>query len=371
MKSGFFKKSKILMLFGLSMSLAPITSCSAFFGGDEFTITDTSVTTDEETGDTIVTITFSGDDVEPLTFRIPSVINGKDGVGISNITSELQDGQVVLTISYTDETLQDTVISVPVINGENGIGITGVIVGEDDNGNTTFQFTYSDNSTSEVFTLPKGKDGVGIENIEQIDNGDGTYTITITFTDDSIETKTFTIRDGVSIESVEYSPEYSDDKNYALIITFSDESVSLITLPRPTTNKWLSGVTDPKNTDGNDGDYYLNEYNGNVFVKRNGTWNYLFSMKGTGSSETKEYYNVIFELRDDEYTESLTPGSRLMISVEEGETVPLAQIPVPTKNGYTFNGWYAGEEVNPNVGHFTNLTPVTSDLTLYATWLEN
>ena len=46
MKNGFFKKNKILMLFGLSMSLAPITSCSAFFGGDEFTITDTSVTKD-------------------------------------------------------------------------------------------------------------------------------------------------------------------------------------------------------------------------------------------------------------------------------------------------------------------------------------
>lgn len=369
MKSGFFKKSKILMLFGLSMSLAPITSCSAFFGGDEFTITDTSITTDEETGDTIVTITFSGDDVKPLTFRIPVVTNGVDGIGIENITSKLENGQVVLTISYTDESVEDTVISVPVINGENGVGVTGVNVGQNENGDTTFQFTYSDGKTSEVFILPKGKDGVGIANIVENDNGDGTHTIIISYTDPEMPTTEFVVSDGISIERVEYSPEYSDESNYAIIVTFSDGNVSLITLPRPTTNKWLSGVTDPRDNIGNDGDYYLNEYNGNVFVKRNGSWNYLFSMKGTGSTETKEYFNVIFELREDEYTDTLTPGSRLMISVEEGKTIPLNQIPVPQKDGFVFNGWYAGETVSPNVGHFTNLTPVVSDLTLFASWV--
>ena len=103
MKRRFFEKSKIGLMLGLSTLLAPITSCSAFFGGDEYTITDTSITTDEETGDTIVTITFSGDNIEPLTFTIPKVQNGIDGNGIASITPVLtEEGSIELTIKYTD-----------------------------------------------------------------------------------------------------------------------------------------------------------------------------------------------------------------------------------------------------------------------------
>lgn len=91
-------------------------------------------------------------------------------------------------------------------------------------------------------------------------------------------------------------------------------------------------------------------------------------MKGDISEETTQYYNVIFNFRDDEYTEDLNPGSKLLFKVKEGETIPLNQIPVPTKDGFSFAGWFAGEENNPNVGQFTNLTTVSSNLDLFARW---
>ena len=112
MKRRFFEKSKIGLMLGLSTLLAPITSCSAFFGGDEYTITDTSITTDEETGDTIVTITFSGDNIEPLTFRIPSVTNGVDGVGIESYKDLMEKAYLMLMSIMMSKEIQQLYLNI-------------------------------------------------------------------------------------------------------------------------------------------------------------------------------------------------------------------------------------------------------------------
>ena len=43
-------------------------------------------------------------------------------------------------------------------------------------------------------------------------------------------------------------------------------------------------------------------------------------------------------------------------------------IPVPTRAGYKFVGWYRSRTVTATSGAFTDLTPILSDLTLYAQW---
>lgn len=358
MKKGFLFKKCVLAI-GLFSSIATLSSCSAFFGGDEYTITDTSVETDEN-GNTVVTVNFSGEDVAPLTFTIPATTKG-----ISSVTSEVQDNQVTLTINFNDGTNQQ--IGVPIINGKDGVSISEVELIEHEDGTKGIQFHYSNGEVSDEFPLPSGKDGLGIASIEETDEN-GQHKITITFNDETKEPLEFYVNDGVSIESVEYSEEYSNEDEYALVITFSDGSSSIQFLPRPTTNKWHSGLVDPSNSIGKNGDFYLNEANGNVFSKKNDTWVYLFSMKGDVSEEITQYYNVIFNFRDDEYTEDLTPGSKLLIKAKKGESIPLDQIPLPSRDGFTFAGWFAGEEVNPNVGQFTNLTTVSSNLDLFARW---
>ena len=370
MKSEFFKKSKILMLFGLSMCLAPITSCSAFFGGDEFTITDTSVTTDEETGDTIVTITFSGDNVEPLTFRIPSVVNGKDGVGISNITSELQDGKVTLTIEYTDSSIQPTKISIPVQQGEDGRGISDVIIGETENGDRTILFVYTDGSQSKLITIPKGLDGqngLGIASITNEPNDNGNITVTIYFDDPSIPPQSFEVTNGISILSVVYNEEMSDSENYALNVIFSNGNQTTIYLPRPTSTRRYSGFSEPNDDIGHQGDFYLNLNNGNTYYKLNdSTWEFVFCMKDDGSSTTTNYYQVKFNLRDNEFCDQYGPNSSIVFNVQENKYLDLDLIPTPRKDGCSFLGWFTSEFDNVNSGRFTDTTIVSKNFDLYA-----
>ena len=50
-------------------------------------------------------------------------------------------------------------------------------------------------------------------------------------------------------------------------------------------------------------------------------------------------------------------------AAQEGYTIP-----IPTRNGYDFVGWYTTKTITPTSGKFTDLTPVMADLTLYAIW---
>lgn len=370
MKRRFFNKRKIFAL-SFALCLSPLTSCSAFFGGDEFAITNVEQTTDEETGDITITITFNDESIAPLTFTIPKVTNGTDGNGIANITHKLDGDNVVLTITYTDTTMQPTVVSVPVVKGEAGKGIQNVNLGQDENGNTTIQFEYTDGTTSQLITIPKGidgKDGVGIANIDVQKTSSGINIVTISFTDESIEDVTFSINDGISIDTVTYDEENSNDDVYVLLITFSDGTFTSVELPRPQSSVWHSGGSAPDSEIGKTGDFYINMTNGYIYEKISDvSWRYLFSIKGTGSSEEINYFNVFFHFRDNEYAEGITGGSAQIVSVEEGNTVNLNAIPTPQKDGYEFVGWFASEdESNVNVGQFTNLTVVTSELHLYA-----
>lgn len=372
MKRGIFKKSKIL--FGslvLLSSLTFATSCSAFFGGDEYAIANVSQTTDETTGDTVVTIEFQDEKINPLTFTIPAA--GLDGTGIANISATTNDGVVTLTISYTDSNKENTVISVPVIKGDKGLGIQNVIVENDAEGNMTLQFAYTDGKTSQVYTIPKGidgKDGTGIKEITTERLTTGTTIITITFDDETLEPVTFPVNDGVSITDVTYDPENSTDLTYRVVITLSNGETRELDFPAPRIATWLSGTTIPNNEEGRAGDFYLNMITGDVYTKLTAdSWSYLFCIKGTGASQEIVKHSVVFNLRDDERVENLNPGSQILVRVNEGETLLLDDIPLPTKDGFEFIGWFAGEdESNPNIGQITNLTVISNDLNLFARW---
>lgn len=370
MKSRIFSKSKLLFLLGLSCFIGPLSSCSAFFGGDEYTITDTQVTTDEN-GDTIVTITFSGENIAPLTFTIPSVTDGVDGNGIANISSTLVDDEVTLTISYTDTTKEDTVITIPVVKGDAGKGISNVFVGSNENQDTTIQFEYTDGTTSEEITIPKGKDGVGIDSFSIEKQGNVTL-IKIKFTDNSIEEKTIAISDGVSISNVVFNEEKSDEYNYVITFVFSDGSTTDITLNKPHATNWLNGIVDPTIEMGENGDFYLNTQSGEVFKKSNDTWIAIFSISGS-EYENKQYYTVTFNLKDDEkfLDENKFGNVSFGIRVEEGDCLMLEEIPIVIKDGFEFAGWYASSDSeNVNAGKFTNLTSVFCNINLHARWTK-
>lgn len=385
MKKGMFKRlGKCLLLssalvFG-SVSLA---SCDMFFGSDGTAVLNYEMTVDETTGDTTVVVSFVDDSMEDLTFTIPA--DALDGVGIESIipTYNAEDSSITLTITYTDSSYQDTVITVPVLkgeDGENGVSVTGVEVGSDENGNTTIQFTYSDETTSELITIPKGidgVDGVGIADIKASTLPEGMTEITIIYTNE--ETYKFFLPGVTSIADISYDQSSSTETEYGLIINFTDGTSTTITLPRPQATEWFYGALPPSDTLGSDGDFYLNISNGEIYTKTNGVWAAIFSIQGSGSSASVNRYYVSFVLNDSSESfvdpnpdDNITfSGTSISQRVDEGYVFTLDEIPLVSKEGYTFEGWYTTADNNPNAGKLSDITPVFSNLTLYPRWSQN
>ena len=69
---------------------------------------------------------------------------------------------------------------------------------------------------------------------------------------------------------------------------------------------------------------------------------------------------VVFELNGGEMSEATT------VKVDKGSYL---QLPVPTRTGYTFLGWFVGEGVN--AGQVTDATAITQDITITAHWKVN
>jgi uncharacterized repeat protein (TIGR02543 family) len=349
----------ILSLCSLLLFVPLSVSCSSAFIGDEtYTIKDITHHVDAD-GNTVVVITFNEDGKDPITFTIDKGEAGADGNGIASINAEVQSDAVVLTITYTDKTMAPTEISVPIIKGKDGVSVVGVDVSSDTNGNTVLIFRYSDDKTSDPIVIPKGTDGVGIANIAPTTNEDGSITLTISFTDSTRNPVVLTIpkgEPGVSLLSIT-----SDQQNgyYYLHLVFSDGSKQDVSFAIPSVASWLAGTSDPEASLGNDGDFYMNTANGGIFHKESGSWVFIIRLWQNATS----YYYVTFDPNG-----GLIDGaaSNVREKVKAGEYI--SDLPTPTLTGKTFAGWWTSIAEDPNSGHFTVLTPVFSDLTLYARW---
>lgn len=365
-----FNKRRFLIISSLILSTTLSSSCSAFFGESGYLITSTSTSLNEN-GDTVLTINFSSDEQKPLTITIPKGISGKDGVGIAAIVPSIQGDKVKITIKYTDVTLKDTVIEVPVVQGKDGKGIQDVIVGKDEFGNTTIKFSYTDGTEGELITIPKGADGNGISAFEvQSVSEDGlTTTYKITFTNGEIFT--FDVksgRNGISIQTIEFDELTSTIAEYSLKITYSDGYSEYIKIPKPTSNGWHNGVLDnPDNGIGLDGDFYLNVVNGNVYLKEKGSWNLKFSIKDDHNSEL-EASTILFRNKTNDGAYNLY-GTE---SVIRGKTLKIEEIPILTDSNKKFLGWHSTKQEDQyaiNAGKFTDLTVISvKTLYLYAWW---
>lgn len=364
-----FNKKRIFIIGSLLITTTLGSSCSAFFGDDGYLITSTSTSLNEN-GNTVLTINFSSEEQKPLTITIPKGISGKDGVGIASITPSVQGDKVKITIKYTDTTIADTIIEVPVIQGKDGKGIQEVKVGKDEIGNNTIQFIYTDGTEGELITIPKGIDGNGIVSILPTGRDEVSKVTTYEITYTSGTKTTFTVKDGkdgISILEILYNEAESTDTEYALEVTYSDGYSNIIKLPKPQANTWHNGTNDnPSSELGKNGDFYLNIVNGNVYLKENGGWSFRFSIKG-GDTTKVETGIVVFNYIDNEGKEQMDFASGVI-----GKTIEIEKIPVLKKDSKKFLGWYSTKQDDPyavNAGKFSNLTVLTADvLQVYAWW---
>lgn len=371
------KVSKLLGLFALMcVGVTSLNSCS-IFEDEGYIITSIDTYHDDESGYTVVTIhtNSENDDEKIITFTID---DGLEGVSIESITSEVsEDGKsVIITISYTDPNYSDTVITVPVVNGKDGRSVTNLATSYDSKGNVVVTFSYSD-GTKDSFTIPKGLDGNGISNVVIDTTSKEGYTLVVFyFTDTSIPPTVVEIpngkdgvdgEDGVSIVKITKDEARSNNLVAVYVVLFSDGTTQDIEISLPQATIWHSGELIPDSNIGKDGDFYLNTLTGYVYRRYGNTWVFIFSMKGSGSPVS---FEVTFNLNGGKWSDDTT-NSKTYI-VDYGQYLSLDKIPLPKKDGASFNGWYTALSDDPNfvnAGKFTDLVAVMDDIDLYAYWL--
>ena len=363
-----------LSLFFLSfLFLFPLTSCGSFFEDGGMQIADIVTKTDEE-GNTTITISFTDDYYDPVEFTIPAPEDGQEGPqgpvgnGIEKIekVKDPETGKTYLVITFTDETMEPARIELA-----DAVGIEEILTSFDnETGTTTITITLTDGTTKE-FVLQNGKDGVGIADIESTTDEDGNTTITISYTDENKDPTVITIpyikgNDGKGIESI---VSYTDpvENKYYIYITYTDGEEETLTFDAPNRGTlWYSGDGEPNPRvnpelyNALSGDFYFDLTNLAIYRYDGLNWTFIGSV-----GSTTEYVSVTFNAAKNG---GAVIGSTLTATVEKGSTMEAEDIPLAYKEGERFIGWYTSSQgpSNPNAGHFTSLTPVFSDMTVYA-----
>lgn len=376
-----FKRIFSSLFLFLSITLS---SCSLFGGTDEGLMIERVESTMGENGSTLVTMYFTDEDVEPLTFEIPRGETGEigpigaTGLGIKEITSrQSEDGlNTILTIIFTSEDVPNQEITVP-----NGVSIVSPVSSYDPETNiTTIYFILSDgtDTSANPIQIENGKDGIGIADINQETDAEGNIIITITYTDPSMGENGQTVitipykngEDGRGIQAIigTQSGDY-----YTITISFTDGTMTTldpILLPSPTV--WFSGYGAPtriNESEANEGDYYFDLANYVIYLFDGTKFNEIIDL--TEVNQNSKFCSLTFYSNGGYFASDGTDNPRA-VSVEYGKPILSSRIPLCVKDGFKFAGYYTSPEgpENPLSGKLTDLTPIYSDMSFYAYFTE-
>ena len=376
------KKLCLMTLSLFSLPLISLTSCTGgFFKSDVVMIEDIIATTLSD-GNIRLTITFTDDSHEPVSVTIPQ---GKTGNGIESIQQELSaDGTyTTVTITYTDDNMDPVSFDIA-----NGVSISSIeqLLDEDGNilidedGNSTLQIKLS-NGEILTFDIPKGdpgKDGTSISGVTStIDEETGDIVLTITYSDPLQEPSIIRIpapsngANGNNLESITFTQE---DGMYQITFTlFNGVEETRTTVQFPVPASWYSGSGAP-NISGVEGDLYFNESNYTIYKYSNGRWVLIADLDNSGLTDT---HSVSFNLNaeGDESAKFISQDDSLVQTAFED--IPNGRyfacldykMPLASRDNYEFMGWYTSPTYdNPTIGMFTDTTPIYQDMILYAHW---
>ena len=329
---------------------------------DVASIADITYEVDSD-GNTIITITYT-DDREPDVFAIPKGVDGKEGNGIKSIDYD-QDEAGYTTVNIVLEDGKEKSFTLAP-----GRSITGVYPVVDGDGNTILYFIDSNGNIIEpdppivIYKGDTGDPGIGIESIETVTNNNGSTTVTITLEDGS--TKVFDIPPAKGFTGV--SIDRNDDGDYVLTFNYSDGETSTVTFAAPPT--WTVGSAKPSDSFGKNGDYFFDTEHDVIYVKQNGGW-----VEAVNFNTDDVTYSISFKLNDSiSEPAEFVLGESFYSGIKRGETFYASDrdVPYPHRSNYTFVGWSTvSSNPKPTNGYFTDLTPVFSDMTLYAIWSQN
>lgn len=365
------RKLKNLLL-GL-VSAFSLSSCG-LLGTEEGLYIQDVIVENLDDGSKKVSIVFTDEDVPTVTFTIPKGDKGDqgpEGIGIASIESEeAKDGSgLVITITYTDPTLDPSIWEIPNANSIESFSSSY----DEETGLTTITFLTSDGE-EHAFALPQGKDGVGISSVSQTTENNGDIVITITYTDPTVKPTEIRLpyKNGQDGRGIDYIESTSDAEYYYLIIHYTDGTVSdPLAFPVPQVKdgtKWYTGSGNPNRADirdANNGDFYFDYATGSVYMYQSRTWSLLFSM-----GENPTMCTVTFDAATNggwiSFPESFAPRQE----VQFGHAID--DIPIASKENASFIGWYSYPDgpSDPRSTKITDMTPITKTCTVYACFEE-
>lgn len=361
---------RIIVFLLMILTVLTASSCMSV-GSDEITIKHVN-----KPDGSIEVIFFDSYGDEIYRFDIPAGETGQkgeDGVGIKSVKQELsEDGtKTNITIEFTDPEMEVVEFEVT-----NGISIVGSQRIDKEDGTSVLVFEFSDGSFSNEINLPVGPTGNGIDDFKYVLNDDKSVSILISFTDEKLIPDVIMDipapqngedgKDGNGIESI--TAEVDGDNYVITIKCTEDEEPQKFLLPKPADpNKWLTGYGNPLSSEGVVGDFYFDKlYEAIWFKDENLGWHKIVDFKGSQVQHT-----VKFILNDSDDARATLDTSKNEFKVLHGNyfaTNGNPSVPVATRPGYKFLGWYTTTDPKPTNGAFTDLTPVMGELELYAVW---
>ncbi len=306
------------------------------------------------------------------TFFLPDPAAGEEGNGIRSVGALTNaDGSVTVTVEYTDVSMPPYVFTIPC-----GRYITDISSETDPETNfVTVTIRYSDGSQPAVMTLRPGRDGLDGDRISRVawdEDEEGNIVVHIFYEryraeqgaweEYELENSTVTIPKGRGIREIGCEEDASED-SFTLRIYYDDGGSQDLEIGRA--NRWYVGRGQPGDSSYHIGDFYFDEASCRIYHKVDELqWEIIADF----SSFSTRKHTVTFHLQTEE--ESTFP-----VQIEHGYNFAAKGLELPKveRPGQRFLGWYTkavapGEEPDPNSGHFTDLTPVLSDLDLYPRW---
>lgn len=378
---------KILGLFlgigAITASVVAASSCSSFLKKDSdnyLAIASVDVDVDEETGTTIVTIKYNDNKRQPTIIEIPKGEKGETGVGITGFEvddkSDPLNNIIIVHLTDKDESFK-------LAKGTKITNIESFEVDPEEDpdhaGQICIEITVSDSEEPHVFYVEKGKDAPVITSVELANNEDtGDLELVLHLSDDStIKCNAMQIRgeDGNGIQDIIAK---EDDNGYHITFVFTKEDEEgnkekTLDFSKPSQpNTWRSGVGSPEGKYGEKdkviaGDFYFDTQGCNIWEYDGSKWNLVATL-----NDRSKQYTVTFDLNDE-----FDGGPSASLPGPDEYKIPSGlyfaatpyEIPIPTRgDDYEFLGWSTKSKKTVVNGYFTDLTPVYTNLTLYAIW---
>lgn len=362
------KKKIMLFLSFVLMSFSMLTGCGSFI--EEESLVIASITSEVlDDGRTLVIITYTDEEIEPSTFYLPkgeTGEQGEQGEGIKEFTHSVDPttGDVTFTISFTNEEIEPITYTL-----SNGVSVTKVDSTYDDStGITYITIYYSNGQTSEPIPIPKGEQGVGIVDVEKTENDDGSMTVKFIYNNGNSYTCEIPApQKGDAGKGISAIVGFEDEEKYYITFYFTDNSEpQTLDFSRPQDpSNWLTGSRYPIDSEGKNGDYYFDTLHNSIYQKVSNKWIIIIDF-----DDVETTYKVTFDVNADDadFPDGYEYESTYIINRGTTFYSNNKDIPIPIRTGYKFIGWFTTDSPTVVHGAFTDLTPIYSDMTLYAKW---